>query len=381
MPLVIYLDTQDYINVFNEPQDGPNHQVLSKILQFRSRGEIVIGFSFATIMEFITKPDAANRQERVRRGQLIKDICGPNAFPYIGDLAKGANFPNGGRWMFARDEEVVSAKKFKRQMHDTLVEELAKVEGLNRSQRRQLGRRASMSELIRRNGSSWGRRRSDYGEFPVSDEIVESRILERFMKGQCSSSEFESRMSAWLSDPAEYSRIIYDYADHPNAIAKYFGKSTDDIERLASQIQEVIAGLSKANAERLDMREKLVEAGMDKAGARRLTKQLSLPEPDPERLSAKLEPVVGKGRAGHFYHYLLRIMKPGYAFRRSDVMDLMQMCYAYDCDLFRCDKAMANNFRDFEPFKERLVGRFDELPERIASRLEDTHARVKAERG
>lgn len=102
-----------------------------------------------------------------------------------------------------------------------------------------------------------------------------------------------------------------------------------------------------------------------------MTKQFSLPEPNPEKTTAKLEAVVGKGRAGHFHHYLTRIMNPGYAFKRSDVMDLMQMCYAYECDFFRCDKAMANTFRDFEPFKGKLVRRFADLPNRIEVRLQE----------
>lgn len=68
MPLIIYLDTQDYIKLFNEPEDGPNQRILADLLAYRDSGEIVMGFSFATIMEFITKPDVTNRPERVRRG-------------------------------------------------------------------------------------------------------------------------------------------------------------------------------------------------------------------------------------------------------------------------------------------------------------------------
>lgn len=370
MPLIVYLDTQDYLNLFYEPDNGPNHQVLTNLLGFRDRGEIVIGFSFATIIEVITKPDAANRPERVRRGQLIKDVCGPNAFPPITDLANGAVFPNGGRWMLGRDEKAVSAKDFRRQMDDILVDELKKVKGLNRSQVRQLTRKASRTELLRTIGSTWGLKRSDYAGFPVSDEIIESHVLQRFMLGKCSDIEFERRMNAWLSDPAEYSRIVYDYTDHPNVIDKYFGKTIYGIEQLTGQIQEIIAYIQEINTARLSTRSKLVEAGIDKKEAQRLTKQLSLPSHDPEKLTSKLEAVVGKGRVGHFNHYLSRIMKPGYAFKRSDVMDLMQMCYAYECDLFRCDKDMAHTFRDFEPFKSKLVGRFADLPDRISDRLQ-----------
>jgi hypothetical protein len=321
------------------------------------------------VIEFITKPDAANRAERVRRGQMIKEICGPNAFPPVTELGKGAKFPNGGRWLLGKNEKVISARELRASMTKIARESLAKADGLNRSQRRKLARSDLIRELIRRSSSTWGRSRSDLGGIPVSDEIIESRIFERFMKGQCSDDEFENRMNAWISDPAEYSRIVYDYADHPNVIDKYFGKTVKGIEDLAQEIQRVMTELQDINGKRRTERVKLLEAGIEKTLARRLTKQLVMPERNFGELLSKLEPVLGKGRAAHFQHYLRRLLKPGYRFKRSDVMDLLQMCYVYDCDLFRCDKAMAENFRDFGPFKGRLVGRFCELPECIASRL------------
>ena len=369
MALILYLDTQDYIKLFNEPDEGPNHQVLADLLAYRDRGEIVIGFSFATIMEFITKPDAANRRERVRRGQHIKSICGPNAFPYPAAIPEGASFPNDGMWMFGAGEKVMSAQQFQEQMHAALSEELANTEGLNRKQRRQLGRKASIVELVRKTGSTWGRNRSDWGDFPVSDELLQSRIVERFMKGECSDREFEERINAWFSDPAEYSRIVYDYADQPNVIAKYFGKTTDDIERIVRTLQDAASSIQQLNNHMLKVRANLMEAGVDKSEARKLTKKRSIPEPDLKTFGAKLETVFGGGRVGHFRHYIARVLKPGYTFKRSDVMDLFQMCFAYDCDLFRCDKDMANTFRSFEPFQGKLVGRFEELPKRIDALL------------
>lgn len=370
MALIIYLDTQDYINLFNEPDGGPNHQVLADLLAYRDRDEIVIGFSFATIMEFITKPDAANRGERVRRGQLIKDICGRNAFPYPSELPERVSFPNDGIWMFSAGEKAMSAKNFRQQMHATLLEELGKLEGLNRKQRRQLGRKATMAELFRRTDSTWGRKRSDWGDFPVSDELLESRIVERFVKGQCSDREFEERINAWFSDPAEYSRIVYDYADQPNLVDKFFGGATKRFETSVRVVQEAVADIRSLNEEILKARANLVEAGMDKSEARNLTKQYAIPQLDSKTFGPNLESVLGKGRAEHFRHYVVRTMRPGFTFKRSDLMDLFQMCYAHDCDLFRCDKAMADMFRGFEPFQGKLVGRFSELPTRIEELLQ-----------
>lgn len=369
-PLVVYLDTQDYLNLFYEQGSGPSQEVLDQLIEFRDRGEIVIGFSFATIMEVITKPNDEYREERVRRGQLIKDVCGPNAFPYLTDLAKGAAFPNDGHWMLSGSERAFSAKKFKRDMHKALLEQVAKAKGLNRQQRRSLGRKASMVDLIRKTGSTWGRKRSDYGDFPVSDELVESRILERFMKGQCTDREFETRMNAWFSDPAEFSRIAYDYADKPNMIDELFGDAADRFEHLVETIREAQLSFQKLNEAKLNSRQILLKAGMGKTEARRLTKQVALQKPDLDTSHKKLEEAFGKERVGHFDHYLAHLMRPGYSFKRSDIMDIMQMCYAYDCDLFRCDKDMANTFRDYDPFKGKLVSRFSELPSRIVAALE-----------
>jgi hypothetical protein len=369
MPLIIYLDTQDYINIFNEKDNGPNHRTLAELMSYRDNGEIILGFSFATVMEFITKPDVANRPDRVRRGQLIKDICGKNAFPYPSDLALGAVFPNEGMWMFRAGEKVTSASNFRNEIHSALLVELGKTDELNRKQRRQLGRKSSVAELMRTVGSTWGRKRSDWGEIPVSDELLESRFVERFIKGQCSDQEFESRMNAWFSDPAEYSRIFYDYADHPNVISKYFGKATDQIEQVVAAIQDLRKSLQAVNSERLAARNNLVELGLDRSAARKLTKQIQFPELSPETVNHRLEALIGQGRAGHFTHYLLTVARTNYSFKRSDVMDLMQMCYTYDCNLFRCDKAMADTFRDYEPFKGKLVSRFEELPLRIAAGL------------
>lgn len=179
--------------------------------------------------------------------------------------------------MLSSRDKIVSAKSFKRDMHKALKDELAKIEGLNREQRRKFARETSFVDFMRRHNPTWGRKRSDYGNFPVSDEVVESRILERFMKGHCSDSEFEMRINAWLSDPAEFSRIAYDYADRPNMIESAFGKSTDEIERIVKTIQDTVASFKTLNDAQLRTRASLLEAGVNKSEARKLKKKIPSP--------------------------------------------------------------------------------------------------------
>jgi hypothetical protein len=171
-------------------------------------------------------------------------------------------------------------------------------------------------------------------------------------------------MNAWLHDPAEFSRIVYDYADMPNVIEFLTGKRVDEVEAALTKMQDLLAKLDAARKHLLNVRNQLIAGGMDRNRAREMTK-ISARTEFPDTITPRLETLFGQGRAGHVYHYIMSSVKLGFAFKRSDLVDLVHMIYAYDCDLFRCDKAMAFIFRDFEPFKGKLVSRFSDLPFRI----------------
>lgn len=226
-----------------------------------------------------------------------------------------------------------------------------------------------MRQLFRENVSTWGAKREDFEGLPVSDEFIESGIFTRFLKGRCSDAEFEERVNRWFSDPAEFSRIVYDYADKPNMLDEYFGSSLKKMEAALEQMQEVNREADDLNNRIRDQRQRLLDMDLDKRTARRLTKSIQLPLLEPSDVVRVIEDHIGEGRAGHIGHYLLKASQKNYNFKRSDFMDILQMCYVPDCDLFRCDKAMASLYRDYEPFAGKLVAKFTDLPLRIKELL------------
>ena len=121
-PVIVYLDTQDYIRLFNETDGGPAHGILDQILAFRDRGEITICYSWVIMLEFITRPTDEFREERIRRGQLVKEICGPNAFPYITELKHGVRFPNNGMWFSRCGRKPITAERFRHQKKNNILE-------------------------------------------------------------------------------------------------------------------------------------------------------------------------------------------------------------------------------------------------------------------
>ena len=189
------------------------------------------------------------------------------------------------------------------------------------------------------------------------------------MSGQCSDAEFEVSINRWFSDPAEFSRIFYDYAGKENLLDLFFGESLKSMEDAFNRMQSALREFDNWEIRNREVRAKMLKMGFDRKSASKFTKKLKKPTLDSSKLVRKVEQYIGEGNANHIGHYLQKSFRKDYSFKRSDFLDIMQMCYVPQCDLFRCDKAMASLYRDYEPFSGKLVAKFAELPERIETRL------------
>lgn len=156
MSLIVYLDTQDYINFFHAKDGDRNSRILKEILEQRDAGRIILCYSFVTIMEFITKPNEENRDERVRRGQLIKSICGKNSLPFLTELNEGVNFPNEGHWMLSSKDRIISAKKFKLQLINRLRESILSSSEYNRATRKRLSKPSEVQKMFKQPNMKFG---------------------------------------------------------------------------------------------------------------------------------------------------------------------------------------------------------------------------------
>lgn len=369
MPLIVYLDSQDYITLFNEQPSGPSHAILRHLIECRDRREIVIGFSFATIAEFITEPTAEHREERVRRGQLIKTICGPNAFPLPSDFPKGAKFPNDGMWMWPAGKKVLSAEEMRLRILRSLGKRINDIPGANRKRRRSLGRKPAMLDLLRQIPPGWKLTRDLIGDLPVSDEVLESGVFTKLIRGVCDDDEFERVVNRWASDPAEFSRIYYEHGGKPDVRQHLLNRPLREFAQLTGKLEMLTSRMAALETARNALKASLIEGGVRRSDAIRITRPYIALDPDFSPVMNSLAGIIGHDRVGHFDVYLKALLRKEYKMRSSDGLDLMQFCYAYDCDLFRCDKAMASVFRDYEPFASRLVGRFAELPEKIEAAI------------
>ena len=216
---------------------------------------------------------------------------------------------------------------------------------------------------------------------PVSQEFLDGRYFERYIKGQIREQTVQIAFTKWLTSPEEFCKIYYEYKDNPNAIDHFFGTAISSLEMAAKKGEEFSEALLKSDGARLGLRQTLIEAGVDKRDAKKLTPAINISYEFDEQ-KAKMESYFGVGKAEHFFAYVSAIAKGKTSWHSSDLSDLYHFSYSYECDLFRCDMKMANIMADCASIKDKLVAKFSDLPSRIeyqiSQRLAKIHSRAKS---
>lgn len=365
-PIVIYLDTQDYIKFFNSDPDSPYQETLNEILKHKRAGNITIGFSWAILLEFIT--DACNdfAEERIRRGQLISDICGPNAFPFPTELKEGAQFPNGGRWMLPE----ISADDVIEPIKKAYSRSIGNNPNLNRNQRRKLKRPKSLKEELTKYAANFETSIDADTSAIALTPLIHRRIISGYFAGIYTKETVEEHLNNWLHHPAEFFSIAHRQTKLHERLQDLIGIKPSDLTSLISLNQKAQTTYNDINAKRLKIRNDIQANGVSKQTARNLTKsKIRTPQVDVETIVSAFAQRFGQTRVAHIAHYLRKAQHSHYNYKESDYFDIMHMMYVEDCDLFRCDKHMADLFRDHSPFKGKLVKSFDSLPARIENLL------------
>jgi len=365
-PIIIYLDTQDYINTFKKPADDPNVQTLREVLLRRDGGKVLIGYSAITLIEFITKPNIEYRAERRERGEHVKAICGRNAFPMIDDLQNGARFPNGGFWVGTPESKPIDLKSIWRKEEKKLIEGFVRQPGVNRNIRRRLKRPNAIFKLAKSANLEFMTQRDDYGSIPVPQSFIDDRVMTRLMCGEIRFEYAEKRLMEWANDPSEFSTIVYEYNDSDPVIDRFFKKTIDNMEGLAKEITILFGKILEHNKSIEAINEKIRRLKPLHSGRIKPLKQTRLA---PSTGFSALEGKICSKYHPHFRTYLEEAISGNLVYKRSDMMDLYQMVYAYECDLFRCDRHMAHRFRNTPEVSTKLVAKFVDLPDRIDALL------------
>ncbi|MCA2010323.1 hypothetical protein LCM17_02410 [Cereibacter sphaeroides] len=367
---LVYLDTQDFIRFRDNRNDASVAAQYAELKSLRRSGRIRLGYSALNIWEFITPARKAEFvQDRTERGELVVDLCGLNAFPFYSDLATGAHYPNNGLWMPAG--LLSKAQDFDKILKEKIKDFLAaKGIAANRDFRRKL-KSPSFLRSLRHEFSG-----HEDSSLPVSSDInpmiglIIGKYFEGYLLGKISSRMLNRKLVGWASDPRSFGSLWHEFGGGVSAldefVYKYLIKIIEIIEEVILRLDEISEIKKKLQGERSKIMADMVRAGFDRRLAKSLLPRMPVVEDDFQFAPGEFNlDAFGDGRLEHVVHYAnKRIARVGRT-QRSDVVDMMHMLYAYDCDYFRCDKAMFNLFADFPPFSGKLVASIPDLLDRI----------------
>jgi len=367
-PIVLYLDTQDYVNL-SKKNILPEYKVVLDCLEkYTDQGALLIGFSALNVFEFITPPKDSFLQDRRARGEFISGLCKQNCFPHFSDLKSGASFPNRGMWLPLDLMNLFTPESLKKSFRREIKKLIESEKSLNREQRREL----SNSKIIKSKLRPLLYKMEPFREIsgvPLPESIIKERLFEKFLTGDISARHFSNRLTRWLVDPAYFADVYYSYGGNVSPIDQFFEAPINGMQDAFEQLSAswiAAKNIHQAHGKtirELERAQRAAGESGEKIAATRRALKIKKPEISVDlRL---IEDKLGLGRLSHVSPWLEEKIRSGKNFVRSDFLDLLHLIYAYDCDLFRCDKDTASALRTHEPFVGKLVPRLAELPTRI----------------
>jgi hypothetical protein len=234
-PIRLHLDTSDYAAMHVAPHGSPNAQIRDKLKEMVRSGHLEIGLSYHVLFEFVQKATPQYRDDRLARAQLLRELCGHNAFPHPIDLGKGYSFSNDGVW-FPRSELAFFDV-------ENLIKDLisTEVQNLPRGKRRALSKRTNFIKWARDNPS-----RLDVlitaqpWSLVLQQRFIKPGHLKRYIFGETSRVEANRELLSCVVDPATMYETWFEHSDGENPLAVIGEQLTSKIITMLTDLRQQV---------------------------------------------------------------------------------------------------------------------------------------------
>ena len=73
-PLKVYLDSQDYYNLYHNEISSDHKKIRIQLLEFKKTGQVCFPLSFLTLFEFVRDYAPTYREDRKARAAFLSEI-------------------------------------------------------------------------------------------------------------------------------------------------------------------------------------------------------------------------------------------------------------------------------------------------------------------
>ncbi|MCW5717066.1 MAG: hypothetical protein KIS68_04455, partial [Bauldia sp.] len=374
-PIIVYLDTSDYVRLYTAADDSDYGNIRSSLLSFVDSRTVRIGLSFPIVFELLQDCSPEFLEDRLARANFLERVCGAHAFAHLADMRDGRlHLSDDGIWM---PREVV--RRFNLSgLEKELTKRIRSDTRGNRKQRRALSRSQTIRDVIRANRDAFDLSASDL-PFPFPDEFVRERYFTRYLLREITEAEAAAALARWFTEPSVFFQVWFKYYGQPNLLKSLID---NHIDKFFSTIQGVVDARAAVATKREELMQKirvmedaarklpfaLSASILNKAKElrRQLAKRLGL---QPVEL-INLYSTIGRERAQFMEAYFEGATRGAYRSKRSDLVDMMHAMYIPDCDLWRGDRGFSDVLiKNNVAYKERIVRSLEDLPARISDAL------------
>jgi hypothetical protein len=370
-PIRLHIDTSDYGAMYCAPPETRLAVLRDQLKEMARRGQVEIGISYHVIFELLQKAEATHREDRLARARLAKELCGQNAFPYVGDLGKGHTFSREGLWVphiAFNDFEV-------ERLVQEVMEIIARHPELPRRERRILSKRRNFVSWVRSEPTRLKLLPGEDWPLPFGRDFFESGDFRRYLLGEISRREANARLWRLVTDPVSLYKTWFEHYGRENPLAAMGERLAGDLILMLEKLQGLLDGEA---ALRVRTKEALAATGDDGLSqeGREMVLKLShelkvfrgeITSGDELcKRAPKLKDYLGEKSARIAAQILYAFHRERRRFKRSDAIDLLHAMYLPHTDLWRGDKAFSDILIKHKvDFSDRVVPKLAELPRRI----------------
>lgn len=376
--LKVYLDTQDYANLYKDDIHPDLKIIKTKLLQYKAKGVVKFPLSFLILFEFVTDYQTEFEADRQKRSEFLSQLCGADNLPYFMDIALKNQVVDDSTWIPSGSLIKFSVER----MLSVFRYELKNRTNLPRKLRRDLQNPLYLRSFLKQ----YLLRQISQGKPDMNWHLELDQLSFDFFKdyllGKISEGEANLQFRESVFEPSKFFNIWYQRFSNKNALSQFYGGSIDKFHELSLQFKnEMPALLQNLNNSRVVLKKRIKEA----ANAQKVLSELGietgykLPKVPTEidwdqfyesvRPSETLE-LFSDPLAALFKSYFNAIFHQQFSPKKSDVVDIFHSVYIDKVDLWRTDRSFANFLaRSNYPSLHRIVPTLQELPDRIEKLL------------
>jgi len=192
-PLIVYLDTQDYSNLYDIKSDEMQ-EIYNYLCDKVDKGDIVIPYSYFIIAELLTAFTDEFRDDRLLRVAIIKRLCGNNTFKFIDPGISLENvISENGQWYPKFD--------YWEQFKEGIEKEIDKfIESLPKKIAKKIDKKNPWPQLFKISPELAKSISKAASLLPVPKSFSESHLLVKYLKGEVEEKLIKSELEKVFSD-------------------------------------------------------------------------------------------------------------------------------------------------------------------------------------